>query len=181
MTKRDDDIADLARSPGDDWARRMASEREKETASMAALRASLLAAARAAGAMTIAARYEGGHDSGAIQSIEAEPARAQSALETVTTEVLVQRYDGAVQANVAQMTPVGFFEAAEDFLAWVATEQHGNWWDGDIETSGEVVWHVADDPDRITGEHEFVRRESEWTEWEEDRDGDLIPPVAEGA
>jgi hypothetical protein len=167
MNPRDNDLAALAPLLGDDWARRAAAERAEERARMIALRATLLAVARAAGAVTITARYEGGNDSGVIHEMAAEPEEADAALTRIAIHTPQQVYDRDACAYVTRLAPVGFMEAAKDFIGWMVTEHNGNWWDGSIETSGEVTWHVADEPDRIAGEHNVVVRNAEWSEWED--------------
>ena len=58
----------------------------------------------------------------------------------------------------------------------------GNWYDGDIETSGEIVWSIGPDSDTITGEHTTVLRSSETEDWSADPDDDdggseAVPPA----
>jgi hypothetical protein len=156
-----------------DWLAQERAQRDDERARMTALRARLLATTRAAGAATVTARYEGGHDSGCVDEIYAEPESADEALQAATVEVMAQEYDADANAYVLRSRMVSFQQAAIEFFGWKITDEHGNWWDGDIETSGEVVWHVADDPDRIRGEHSEVTKRTETCDWGEDEGEDI--------
>lgn len=137
------------------------------------MRARLLSVARAAGAVRIQASYEGGADSGAIENVAAEPEAADAILHDAVVACTAPTWAHALQAMIPQQVERSFSSCVEEMFATLLEAQVGNWFDGDIETSGEIVWHVGDDPDRVTGEHSFVRRESEWTEWttEDDEDG----------
>lgn len=156
---------------GADWLAQERAQRDDERARMAGLRARLLAAARDAGAATVTARYEGGNDSGCVNEIYAEPKSADEALQAVAVEVMAYEYDAAANAYALRPKTVSFQQAATEFIGWMVTETHGNWWDGDIETSGEVIWQVAGDPDRIGGAHSVVTQHTECSDWGED-DGD---------
>jgi citrate lyase beta subunit len=183
MSAFDNELTALAPMLGDDWAKRVAAERAEERAGMTALRARLLDAARAAGAVTITARYEGGGDSGVMHEVAAEPKDADDRLAGASVACPRQVYNAEAKAYRTEMVATPFTAAVTDFLSWMVTEQNGNWWDGSIETSGEVVWHVADDPDRIAGEHNVVVRSSEWSEWEEEPEdpGEGADSGADGA
>ncbi|SEA87477.1 DUF6878 family protein [Rubrimonas cliftonensis] len=154
-----------------DWAAQAREAKAREEAEMTTLRAALLAAARAAEATSIEADYAGGGDSGAFESLVAQPVAAQDVLGRVVVKTTGQLWnpDEARYVEIEIDTP--FFAAAETFLSWALTAEVGNWWDGNVETSGSIVWHVADDPDRLTGEHEETVRTSEFTAWGDD-DGD---------
>jgi hypothetical protein len=137
---------------------------------MPALRRRLLAAARHAGVDTITASYEGGSDSGAIDFIAITPEDAKTRLADCHVEAIARVYDVDVQNFVSRPQATPFITALTDFLGWMLERQHGNWWDGAIETYGEITWHVSDDPDRITGEHNHIVREAQYDAWEEDRE-----------
>lgn len=173
MSTMDDRTEALGTIFGADWLARERAERSDERIKMTALRARLLAAARAAGAMTITARYEGGNDSGCVDEIHVEPQSADDALSMVSVEMTKPAYDDDARGFVDRPATVGFREAASDLFGWLVTEEHGNWWDGSSETSGEVVWHVGDDPDRIRGEHTVVTPHSETCGWSEGEGEDI--------
>ena len=163
MTDPDRDA--LAMSALTDWAAARAREREEDAAAAAGLRAQLLPLARAAEAHRIETRYEGGSDSGMLDGAIAAPPEADARLRELLVDGVDKVWDAQARAYVKRPTLVSFFTAIEALFSHALLARVGNWWDGDIETSGEIVWHIADDPDVISGEHTLVRRESEWTEW----------------
>lgn len=173
------------RTDDPDHAMRMAVwevERRRERAAAfenaGTMRARLLGVARAAGAERICASYYGGSDSGAIEHVAAEPEAADAILQAEMVAWTADAWAHALQAMIPQTVERSFPSCIQEMFATLLEAQVGNWFDGDIETSGEIVWHVGDDPDRVTGEHSFIRRETEWTEWStEDDDGeDAIGP-----
>lgn len=176
MIARDTVAGALAR-----WEAERRRERTEAAVAARALRAALLPLARAAGATVIRAAYEGGGDSGAIDAPLAEPEAAHAALTAIRVTRIEQVWDRAMSATVERPADCGFLDQAHALFHHVLEAQVGNWYDGDIETSGEIVWHVGDDPDRITGEHAHVRRESEWTEWSSEDDDAQAPDAAPDA
>ncbi len=188
MTNASTPAAPPAATPDgkDLWAeyqRREAEARAADHADLATLRPQLLALARAAGATTITAHYEGGHDSGLIDQIHADPPEADDRLKEVVIQRPEQRWNPATRAyeTVARDTP--FFQAVEQMCSMLLVAKVGNWWDGPIEASGEIVWHVGDEPDRITGEHTLTTQSSEYEEWEDPApdDGGFDPHPVIGA
>jgi hypothetical protein len=161
----DPDSGEPAATALADWATARAREQEEDAAVAAGLRAQLLPLARAAGALRIETRYEGGSDSGMLEGATAEPPEADARLREILVDGVDKVWDAEARAYVERPTKVPFFTAIEALFGHALMARVGNWWDGDIETSGEIVWHVGDDPDVINGEHTLVRRESEWTEW----------------
>ena len=157
------------------WEAARRRERAAALAQAKAMRTRLLCVARAAGAARICASYEGGGDSGAIGNVTAEPEAADAILRDAVVACTAPTWAHALQAMIPQQVERSFSSCVEEMFATLLEAQVGNWFDGDIETSGEIVWHVGEDPDRVTGEHSFIRRESEWTEWstEDDEDGVL--------
>lgn len=169
--KIDDDAED---NPMAQWEAARRRERAAALADAKAMQARLLCVARAAGAVRIHASYEGGADSGAIDNVAAEPEAADAILRDAVVACTAPTWAHALQAMIPQQVERSFASCVQEMFATLLEAQVGNWFDGDIETSGEIVWHVGEDPDRVTGEHSFVRRKSEWTEWstEDDEDGE---------
>jgi hypothetical protein len=162
----DREIASLAAYIGEDWAARRRAERETEAETMRVLRAALLAAAREAGAATITVAYTGGYDSGAIEDLTIEPETAATALAAARVERASKAWAPEAKAWRPTTEQIAFRNCVEDLLTWALTEEVGNWWDGDIETDGEIVWHVADEPDRIEGDHSECVKRYESSAWE---------------
>jgi hypothetical protein len=156
-----------------EYRRREAEARAADRADLATLRPALLALARAAGATKITASYEGGGDSGAIDQIHADPAEADERLKELVVTRPGQRWNPQTQAYETFDREIGFFAAVEEMAGMLLLAHVGNWWDGDIETSGEIVWTIADD--RLSGEHNETVRNNQYTTWgdpEDDADGD---------
>jgi hypothetical protein len=173
MSTMSETDAALGAQFGADWLAQERARRDEERGRMTALRARLRATARAAGATTVTARYEGGNDEGAVHEVYVEPRSADEALRAVTVDFLASQYDHAAEAYSMQPVKVSFLQAVTEFFAWKLTDEHGNWWDGDIETFGEMVWNVSDDPDCILGEHSEITKRTETCDWGED-DGEDI-------
>jgi hypothetical protein len=156
-----------------DFMAQQAREQASAMARAIAMRATLLAIARAAGATTITATYEGGNDSGAVDAIAVEPETAEAILNHTMAPWTANEWSHDLKAMAPQTRDRRFKDCVEEMFLTHLEARVGNWFDGDIESSGEIVWHVGDDPDRITGEHTLTTRESEWTEWStEDDDED---------
>lgn len=154
----------LTLSPSDIYAemrRRDAEERAAEREDLATLRPALLALARTAGAIRIAASYEGGGDSGVVDSLFAEPEAADTALKAVTILRPHSRWNPSMPGYETVEARTPFFDAVRDMLTMMLTHAVGNWWDGDIETSGEIDWRI--DADKIDGEHNEIKREGQYT------------------
>lgn len=151
-----------------EYLRREAEERAAEREDLATLRPHLLALAREAGATQITASYEGGGDSGVVDRLFAEPEAADTALKAVTVMRPDNRWNRATSVYERIEHPVPFFDAVRDMMTMMLTHAVGNWWDGNIETSGDIDWHIAED--RVSGEHNEVRRESDYTAWGDDVD-----------
>lgn len=164
-----------------EYLRREAEERAAEREDLATLRPQLLALARAAGASRITASYEGGGDSGVVDRLFAEPEAADAALKAVTVMRPDNRWNPASSAYERVERPVPFFDAVRDMMTMMLTHAVGNWWDGNIETSGEIDWHIAED--RVSGEHNEVKRESEYTSWGDgiDDEGDAAADTPDAA
>jgi hypothetical protein len=166
--------ASLAPYFGEDWHARARAERAAEIARFETLRRDLLVVLRDAGVTRIVLDYEGGNDNGCIAGRRIEPEAAEAAIAARTVPTPSQAWDATAQGwtTVLKETPV--LGAVEDLLIHELGRSVGNWYDGDIETSGEIVWTIGPDSDAITGEHTTVLRSSETEDWSADPDDDAV-------
>lgn len=135
-------------------------EAEDETAArVTRLRRVILDRARVAGVERIEARYCGGYDSGAIEELSFIAERAPEMAETLLVPVMTPRFDTATRGWIEVEQLVSLRSAVQRLLEDLLTGCVGNWWDGEIETEGEITWHIAED--RIEGSHDTYVRQAE--------------------
>lgn len=180
--------ASLAPYFGEDWHARARAERAAEIARFESLRRDLLTVLRDAGVTRIVLDYEGGNDNGCIAGRRIEPDAAEAAIAARTVPTPSQVWDATAQGWTTVLKDTGLLGAIEDLLIHELGRSVGNWFDGDIETSGEIVWTIGPDSDAIAGEHTTVLRSSETEDWSADPDDDAVTgedaapePAAPGA
>jgi hypothetical protein len=164
--------ASLAPYFGEDWHARARAERAAEIARFETLRRDLLTVLRDAAVTRIVLDYEGGNDNGCIAGRRIEPEAAEAAVAARTVATPSQAWDAASQGWTTVLNDTPVLGAVEDLLIHELGRSVGNWYDGDIETSGEIVWTIGPDSDAITGEHTTVLRSSETEDWSADPDDD---------
>jgi hypothetical protein len=162
--------ASLAPYFGEDWHARARAERVAEIARFESLRRDLLTVLRDAGVTRIVLDYEGGNDNGCIADRRIEPQAGAAALATRTVATPSQVWDAEAQGWTTVLKETPLLGAVEDLLIHELGRSVGNWYDGDIETSGEIVWTIGPDSDAITGEHITVLRSAETEDWSADPD-----------
>jgi len=92
-----------------------------------------------AGVERIEARYCGGYDSGAIEALSLVAERAPEIAESLLVPVTTQRFDPATRGWVEVERLVSLRSAVQGLLEDLLTDCVGNWWDGDVETEGEIT------------------------------------------
>jgi hypothetical protein len=180
--------ASLAPYFGEDWHARARAERAAEIARFETLRRDLLTVLRDAAVSRIVLDYEGGNDNGCIAGRRIEPEAAEAAIAALTVTTPSQVWDATAQGWMTVLKDTPVLGAVEDLLIHELGRSVGNWYDGEIETSGEIVWTIRPDSDAITGEHTTVLRSAETEDWSADPDDDDVTaenaapaPVAPGA
>jgi hypothetical protein len=180
--------ASLASYLGEDWHARARAERAAEIARFETLRRDLLTVLRDVGVTRIVLDYEGGNDNGCIAGRRIEPETAETAIAACTVPTPSQAWDAEAQGWTTVLKDTPILGAVEDLLIHELGRSVGNWYDGDIETSGEIVWTIGPDNDAITGEHTTVLRSLETEDWSADPDDDDVTvedtaaaPAAPGA
>jgi len=166
--------ASLAPYLGEDWHARARAERAAEIARFETLRRDLLVVLRDVGVTRIVLDYEGGNDNGCIAGRRIEPEAAEAAVAARIVPTPSQAWDATAECWTTVLKDTPLLGAVEDLLIHELGRSVGNWYDGDIETSGEIVWTIGPDSDAITGEHTTVLRSSETEDWSADPDDDDV-------